>query len=83
MDDASFLSYGVFSFTEGMKTGLVCPACGCDDNGPIEMHDRQTTRKMMKNPTSRPIKINLMNKITIFNPVIKYLRHICLESYLI
>ena len=56
MDNASFLIYGVFSSTEGMKTGLVCPACGCGENGPIEMHDRQTTRKMMKKSDIKALK---------------------------
>ena len=41
----NFLHYG-FLTTEGYKTGLNCPACGCGENGPINMHDREGSRSL-------------------------------------
>ena len=29
---------------KGYKTGLNCPACGCGENGPINLHDRDASR---------------------------------------
>ena len=39
LPNAALLRYGIPT-SEGFKTGLNCPVCGCDENGPISMHDR-------------------------------------------
>ena len=39
------LQYGVYS-VEGIKTGLNCHECGCDQNGPIRMHERDLLRSL-------------------------------------
>ena len=40
------LEWGVFSVADGYKTGLNCPVCGCDENGPINMYDRDHIRSL-------------------------------------
>ena len=39
------LEYG-FLTAKGFKTGLNCPGCGCGENGPINMHDRDASRSL-------------------------------------
>ena len=41
----AFLAHGLLT-AEGFKTGLSCPACGCDENGQINMNDRVKTRSV-------------------------------------
>ena len=38
-DENHYLGRGVMS-SEGYMTGLNCPSCGCDENGPVHIDDR-------------------------------------------
>ena len=42
---SALLYYGVLT-AEGFKTALNCPACGCGENGPINLHDRDDSRNL-------------------------------------
>lgn len=46
LSNKRMLEWGVFSVADGYKTGLNCPVCGCDENGPINMSERDHTRNM-------------------------------------
>ena len=43
--NANLIEYGVLT-AEGFKTALNCPACGCGENGPINMNERDDSRSL-------------------------------------
>ena len=55
--NGNLLKFGVLT-AEGFKTALNCPACGCGENGPINMHDRDDSRSL----TGEDIKIKKNKK---------------------
>ena len=43
----NYLAYASYTATEGLKTGLVCPGCGCSaETGPISLDENSSTRSM-------------------------------------
>ena len=45
-EDHYFLLYATSAPDGGVMTGLNCPVCGCGENGPIRMGDRDTSRSL-------------------------------------
>ena len=45
VSNETFLQFAVSSPTEGVMTGLNCPVCGCSEDGPIRMGDRDNSRR--------------------------------------
>ena len=43
--NGNLIDYGVLT-AEGFKTALNCPACGCGENGPINMNERDDSRSL-------------------------------------